>query len=125
MMLSPKERMFRLVARASLLYFSGALSAQSGMPEVEYKKRIRVTGDIQPLGENPFGESIQPLRRQAVLRAARHQSGRQWTNAPVESPVRPAGAGRHHQCAGERVRPLGYQPSAHYYDHSKPDSRGD
>lgn len=27
-------------------------------PENEYKKRIRVSEDIQPLGENPFGEQI-------------------------------------------------------------------
>jgi YD repeat-containing protein len=32
--------------------------AQTSTPEDEYKKLIRVTQDISPLGENPFGEHI-------------------------------------------------------------------
>ena len=32
--------------------------AQSVTPEDEYKKLIKVSEDIQPLGENPFGERI-------------------------------------------------------------------
>lgn len=27
-------------------------------PETEYQKRIKVSEDIQPLGENPFGENV-------------------------------------------------------------------
>ncbi|HET6553843.1 MAG TPA: hypothetical protein VFG49_09925, partial [Dyella sp.] len=35
-----------------------AQSAKPVTPEEEYKKNTRVSEDIQPLGENPFGESI-------------------------------------------------------------------
>ncbi len=52
-------------ARACLLGFLGwavlvPVWAQSGSvtPEDEYKKLIQVSQDIQPLGENPFGEDI-------------------------------------------------------------------
>ncbi|WP_139942879.1 hypothetical protein, partial [Fulvimonas soli] len=35
-----------------------AQTATPVTPEEEYKKNIRVSEEIQPLGENPFGESI-------------------------------------------------------------------
>lgn len=35
-----------------------ACHAQGVTPEDEYKKQIRVSEDIQPLGANPFGENI-------------------------------------------------------------------
>ena len=39
--------------------FSSLCHAQSKVtPEDEYKKLIRVSEDIQPLGENPFGEQV-------------------------------------------------------------------
>ena len=41
-----------------LVSFSGLTRAQSVLPETEYKKLIKVDEDIQPLGANPFGESI-------------------------------------------------------------------
>ena len=42
-----------------LLVVSHAWSQAANVtPENEYKKRIRVSEDIQPLGENPFGEQI-------------------------------------------------------------------
>ena len=45
---------------ACAIAFSGLnVSAQSAVtPEQEYKKRIHVTDDVSPLGENPFGERI-------------------------------------------------------------------
>ncbi|MEV8521418.1 hypothetical protein ABZR86_16605 [Dyella marensis] len=43
----------------ALLVASHAWSQAANVtPENEYKKRIRVSEDIQPLGENPFGEQI-------------------------------------------------------------------
>lgn len=41
-------------------FTSGVLHAQAAAvtPEDEFKKKIRVSEDIQPLGENPFGEQI-------------------------------------------------------------------
>lgn len=42
-----------------LLALAGVCHAQSTVtPEDEYKKLIRVSEDIQPLGENPFGEQV-------------------------------------------------------------------
>jgi YD repeat-containing protein len=41
-----------------LVTFAGACRAQSVTPEDEYKKLIKVDQDIQPLGDNPFGEQI-------------------------------------------------------------------
>jgi len=42
-----------------LLALAGVCHAQSAVtPEDEYKKLIRVSEDIQPLGENPFGEQV-------------------------------------------------------------------
>lgn len=40
-----------------LASLAGACRAQN-LPEQEYKKLIRVSEDIQPLGENPFGEQV-------------------------------------------------------------------
>ncbi|WP_266160649.1 hypothetical protein, partial [Dyella silvatica] len=42
---------------AALWLFSTSLAAQSS-PEQEYKKLLKVSEEIQPLGENPFGENI-------------------------------------------------------------------
>ena len=42
-----------------LISFASLCHAQSTVtPEDEYKKLIRVSEDIQPLGENPFGEQV-------------------------------------------------------------------
>ena len=38
--------------------WSNSLQAQTTSPEDDYKKFIKVNEDIQPLGENPFGENI-------------------------------------------------------------------
>jgi len=38
--------------------WSSPLRAQTMTPEDDYKKFIKVNEDIQPLGENPFGESV-------------------------------------------------------------------
>jgi len=48
------------ICLAAVMVFGFASSghAQSVTPEDEYRKRIRVSEDIQPLGENPFGEQI-------------------------------------------------------------------
>ncbi|PWK93068.1 YD repeat-containing protein, partial [Fulvimonas soli] len=59
----PKGRLARVVALAAWggWAIGGALHAQTATPvtpEEEYKKNIRVSEEIQPLGENPFGESI-------------------------------------------------------------------
>jgi len=44
---------------AVLISFASLCHAQSTVtPEDEYKKLIRVSEDIQPLGENPFGEQV-------------------------------------------------------------------
>ena len=42
-----------LVSSASLCHAQSTVT-----PEDEYKKLIRVSEDIQPLGENPFGEQV-------------------------------------------------------------------
>ncbi|UGB47239.1 hypothetical protein LQ772_08140 [Frateuria edaphi] len=57
MNLSPQGRWARLVV-LGLCSFGCVLHAQSVTPEGEYKKLIRVSEDLQPLGENPFGENI-------------------------------------------------------------------
>lgn len=41
-----------------LLTANAAYAQSQTTPEVEYKKLIRVNEDIQPLGENPFGEQL-------------------------------------------------------------------
>jgi len=49
----------RVFAGAVLAVCSVSVCAQSQVkPEDEYKKLIKVNEEIQPLGENPFGESI-------------------------------------------------------------------
>ena len=55
-----KRQRCLLWAVVAPIYFSTLLHAQSipVHPEDEYKKLIRVNEDIQPLGENPFGENI-------------------------------------------------------------------
>ncbi|TPG03900.1 RHS repeat protein [Rhodanobacter glycinis] len=59
-MFKPKGRLARLCLFVCMaLSMSGALHAQSTVtPEDEYKKLIRVSEDIQPLGATPFGESV-------------------------------------------------------------------
>jgi YD repeat-containing protein len=57
----PQGRWTRLLAFAlSAALLSPSLCAQSTFvsPEDEYRKAIKITEDIQPLGENPFGESV-------------------------------------------------------------------
>ena len=46
------------VAAALLLVTTGLAAQQSISPELEYKKLLKVDEEIQPLGENPFGENI-------------------------------------------------------------------
>ncbi|HEY9469988.1 MAG TPA: hypothetical protein VIQ76_10290, partial [Propionibacteriaceae bacterium] len=62
MMFLPKGRLARLCVSLLLgvVLSCGVVHAQSTVvhPEDEYKKLIRVSEDIQPLGENPFGENI-------------------------------------------------------------------
>ena len=41
-----------------VLSVASVCHAQTATPESEYKKLIRVSEDIQPLGEHPFGENI-------------------------------------------------------------------
>ncbi|KRE90574.1 hypothetical protein ASG87_18635 [Frateuria sp. Soil773] len=58
-----KRHLARVVARSAWGWMVAcslvhAQAAQPVTPEEEYKKNIRVSEDIQPLGENPFGESI-------------------------------------------------------------------
>ncbi len=47
-----------LCLAAVLGSYACVVHAQTSTPEDEYKKLIRVTQDISPLGENPFGEHI-------------------------------------------------------------------
>lgn len=48
-----------LLIATALASVSGPVLAQSNaQPEDEYKKLIQVSQDIQPLGDNPFGERI-------------------------------------------------------------------
>lgn len=57
----PNDRCTRLlVVAATLFLLAGSVHAQSATvsPENEYRKAIKVSEDIQPLGENPFGEQI-------------------------------------------------------------------
>ncbi|HEY4144921.1 hypothetical protein [Pinirhizobacter sp.] len=42
----------------AVLAWSTPLRAQTTTPEDDYKKLIKVNEDIQPLGENPFGENV-------------------------------------------------------------------
>ena len=58
MKLLPKGRLARLSVFCFTFVALSALHAQTVTPEDEYKKLIRVSEDIQPLGEHPFGESI-------------------------------------------------------------------
>jgi hypothetical protein len=46
------------VAAALLLPISVACAQTMVTPEDEYKKLVKVNEDLQPLGENPFGERI-------------------------------------------------------------------
>lgn len=46
------------VAAAFLVFSTGLYAQQSISPELEYKKLLKVNEEIQPLGENPFGENI-------------------------------------------------------------------
>ena len=48
----------RAFACAALAMLTCVAHAQSVVPEDEYKKLTRVSEDIQPLGEHPFGEDI-------------------------------------------------------------------
>src|SRR3569623_3236998 len=59
-MLLPKGRLACLCAVVFYATLRHGLRAQTNpvTPEQEYKKLIRVSEDIQPLGENPFGENI-------------------------------------------------------------------
>ncbi|MFC5437212.1 hypothetical protein ACFPME_11635 [Rhodanobacter umsongensis] len=59
-MFKPKGRLARLCLFVfAAVSMSGALHAQSMVtPEDEYKKLIRVSEDVQPLGATPFGESV-------------------------------------------------------------------
>ncbi|WP_162098625.1 hypothetical protein [Rhodanobacter spathiphylli] len=58
MMFKPQGRLARLCLSVfAVLSLSSALHAQV-TPEDEYKKLVRVNEDIQPLGENPFGEQV-------------------------------------------------------------------
>jgi hypothetical protein len=48
-----------VAALVGLLLVSSTLAQSANVkPEDEYKQKLRVTEDIQPLGENPFGENI-------------------------------------------------------------------
>ncbi|HEY9132887.1 MAG TPA: hypothetical protein VIM98_14135 [Dyella sp.] len=49
-----------VIVFACCAFWAAQVLAQSASvsPEDEYKKKIKVTEDIQPLGENPFGENI-------------------------------------------------------------------
>ena len=47
-----------LCLAAALGSYACVVHAQTSTPEDEYKKLIRVTEDISPLGENPFGEHV-------------------------------------------------------------------
>lgn len=46
------------VAAALLLLSTGLAAQQSISPELEYKKLLKVDEEVQPLGENPFGENV-------------------------------------------------------------------
>ncbi|WNL46179.1 hypothetical protein RKE25_00675 [Dyella sp. BiH032] len=46
------------IAVALLLLSTGLAAQQNISPELEYKKLLKIDEDIQPLGENPFGENI-------------------------------------------------------------------
>src|SRR3569833_1822964 len=56
----PKGRLAGLCAVVFFATLSHGLHAQAKpvTPEQEYKKLIRVSEDVQPLGENPIGENI-------------------------------------------------------------------
>jgi hypothetical protein len=48
-----------LVVVAGLIHASPVLGqAANTTPEEEYRKSIKVSEDIQPLGETPFGENV-------------------------------------------------------------------
>jgi YD repeat-containing protein len=42
----------------AILIYSPLSQSQSALPEDEVRKLIRVSEDVQPLGENPFGEQV-------------------------------------------------------------------
>jgi len=47
-----------LWAAVTLVHASGVFAQSNVTPEDEYRKAIKVSEDIQPLGESPFGEQI-------------------------------------------------------------------
>lgn len=49
---------YRVLFAASLVLPMSALAQSSVAPEEEYKKFVKVSDDIQPLGDTPFGERI-------------------------------------------------------------------
>ncbi|WP_346948518.1 hypothetical protein [Dyella sp.] len=53
-----KPRRVLLAFALAICSFPAWSQSAAVKPEDEYKKKIKVTEDIQPLGENPFGESI-------------------------------------------------------------------
>ncbi|WP_369926225.1 hypothetical protein [Xanthomonas sp. NCPPB 2632] len=53
-------RSFGLAFVLALLPFVGVAQTATTNPEDEYKKLVKVDTEIQPLGETPFGESINP-----------------------------------------------------------------
>ncbi|TCV91637.1 YD repeat-containing protein [Luteibacter rhizovicinus] len=63
--MSPTYRRARVIARVLICLLAAAMLSQGAFaqtatssPEDEYKKLIKVDEEIQPLGENPFGESV-------------------------------------------------------------------
>ena len=65
-----------VAALVGLLLVSSTLAQSANVkPEDEYKQKLRVTEDIQPLGENPFGENI-----------STYNGGVSWSQVDVSVP---------------------------------------
>jgi len=53
-----RMRGFALYGLVICFTISGATAQDAVRPEDEFRQRVRVSEDIQPLGENPFGEQV-------------------------------------------------------------------
>lgn len=59
-MMTRVVRMFGLVLALAIVPLVGMAQSATTNPEDEYKKLVKVNMEIQPLGETPFGEAVNP-----------------------------------------------------------------
>lgn|SRR6187402_3084278 len=81
-------RVWALALFACAIIFSGLkVSAQSAVtPEQEYKKRIHVTDDISPLGENPFGNANSASQMQWWVRGWQSAQAKNFPHGRPSTP---------------------------------------